>query len=180
MTVFVALLRGINVSGHNKIAMNDLRDLIESLPAEEVATYLQSGNVVFRASGADPVRLADAIEDRIRKKMGLEVPVMVRTDTEFDQVAGHNPLSHGHDPAQLHVTFLAHRPDRDRVAAAVTAAANAAPDTFEVVDRVAYLHCPNGYGRTKLNNTFFEKKLGVGATTRNWRTVTTLAQMLHA
>jgi uncharacterized protein (DUF1697 family) len=180
MARFVALLRGVNVSGHNPMSMADLRSLLETLPAAEVATYLQSGNVVFSSEAADPDALADAIASRIRSETGLEVTVLVRTAEEFARVARANPFLAGDpdgDGPGLHVTFLTEPPEDSRVASLTSAVDAYAPDSFRIVERQVYLHCPNGYGRTKLNNSFFEKKLARPATTRNWRTVTALAAM---
>jgi uncharacterized protein (DUF1697 family) len=178
---FIALLRGINVSGHNPLAMADLRGLLETLPAGDVATYLQSGNAVFSTEAADPEALAGAIAGRIRSETGMEVTVLVRTAEDWARVAGSNPFLAGHPEGdvsrRLLVTFLSQAPDDDRVAALTSAADAYAPDTFRVMGREVYLSCPNGYGRTKLNNSFFEKKVATPATTRNWRTVTALAEM---
>jgi uncharacterized protein (DUF1697 family) len=175
---FVALLRGINVSGHNPLAMKDLRALVEALPAEDVATYLQSGNVVFTCTESDPDVLAEALTTRIREAKGLEVTVLVLPAAELGRVADANPFLDGEgDHSRLYVTFLATSPDPTRVAALEQVADAAAPDSFRLGSDAVYLSCPNGYGRTKLNNALFEKKLGVAATTRNWRTVTALIEM---
>jgi len=178
--VYVALLRGINLAGHNAVPMKDLRLLFEALPADSVTTYLQSGNVVFRSGVEDPGRLATAVEQGLRAERGLDVSVLVRPADDVDRVAAANPFlgdRDERDASTLHVTFLAALPEPARVAAMESAAAAAAPDALRVGEREVYLWCPNGYGRTKLNNAFFEKKLAMVATTRNWRTVTTLAGM---
>ncbi|MDQ1418687.1 MAG: hypothetical protein QOJ52_649 [Acidimicrobiaceae bacterium] len=177
MTVYIAMLRGINVTGHNKVAMKDLRALFEALPAEDVKTYVQSGNVVFESHAVDATGIALAAEARIRTRLGLTVTVVVRTSDEFNEVLSGNPLLADRDPAFMHVTFLAASPDGDRVAALEAGGEVGAPDEFRLLGRQVYLYCPNGYGRTKLNNAFFERKLAVAATTRNWRTVTNLAAL---
>ncbi|MDQ1377324.1 MAG: hypothetical protein QOE15_1497, partial [Acidimicrobiaceae bacterium] len=92
MTVYVAMLRGINVTGHNKVAMKDLRALFEALPAEDVKTYVQSGNVVFESHAVDATGIARAAEARIRTRLGLTVTVVVRTSDEFNEVLSGNPL----------------------------------------------------------------------------------------
>ena len=179
MTTYVALLRAVNLGRRNKVSMADLRAVFATLGAENVTTYLQSGNVVFRSSGATVVELTSAIEQAIRRDLGLDVTVLLRTNAELEKVQARNPFVHGGaDPTQLHVTFLAGKPDsagvrrldRDGVA----------PDEFHVAGREVYVHCPNGYGRTKLTNAYFEKRLGVAATTRNWKTVTKLAELASA
>ena len=171
---WVALLRGINLGPRNKISMADLKELFADLGAEDVETYVQSGNVLFRSSDArdDLVR---AIENEIDKRLGLQVTVLLRTDAELAKLVADNPFGEDEPEAtKLHVTFLAERPDRSRAAALDEE--QFAPDRFRVTPDAVYLHCPNGYGRSKLSNAFFEKQLGVAATTRNWRTVTTLAE----
>jgi uncharacterized protein (DUF1697 family) len=172
---YVALLRGINLGARNKVAMADLRALFEALGAEDVSTYVQSGNVVF-TSCAGATELTGRIEQRIRADLGLDVKVLVRTQSELAKVAAGNPFGGGdRDVTKLHVTFLAEKPDRPRVRGLDQDLA--APDELRVVGREVYLHCPNGYGRSKLTNAFFEKTFGVPATTRNWRTVSKLAEL---
>jgi uncharacterized protein (DUF1697 family) len=172
-TRYVALLRGINLGARNKLAMADLRTLVTELGAEDVETYVQSGNVVF-TSGSSAATLKRQIEERIRRDHGHEIAVLLRTRAELAKLVAGNPFPRaGKDPATLHVTFLADAPGRARIEAPGSGA-----DEFRIVRREVYLHCPNGYGRSKLSNAFFEKKLGVVATTRNWRTVTTLAQLV--
>jgi uncharacterized protein (DUF1697 family) len=167
----VALLRGINVGGARKVAMPELRSLFEALGHSDVTTYVQSGNVVFGAAGRrSPARLAADIEQRIAGDLGLEVTVLLRTPDDLKGVVDGNPfLGRATDVSTLHVTFLADEPDADAVGALDPD--HASPDRFEVVGREVYLHTPGGYGRTKLNNAFWERRFGTRATTRNWRTV---------
>ncbi len=178
LTTYVALLRGINLGARNKVSMSDLRALFESLGAEDVETYVQSGNVVFR-SGDDPATLTDAIQKRISSDLGLSVSVLVRTRQELAKAFAANPFANDNrEPTNLHVTFLAAKPEPGRVRK--LDAKRAEPDEFRVVGQEIYLHCPNGYGRSKLTNAYFEKQLGVAATTRNWKTVTKLAELVRA
>jgi uncharacterized protein (DUF1697 family) len=175
---YVALLRGINLGGHNKVSMADLRALVASLGAEDVATYVQSGNVIFK-SGDGPGNLIEALEKRIGRQLGLSVTVLLRTQPQLANVFAGNPFANaGRDSTKLHVTFLAEKPDRARFRELDPERAE--PDEFRVAGREIYLHCPNGYGRSKLTNAYFEKKLGVAATTRNWKTVTKLAELASA
>jgi uncharacterized protein (DUF1697 family) len=175
---YVALLRGINLGARNKVSMADLRALFGALGAEDVATYVQSGNVVFK-SGKRAGELVQAIEKRIRRDLGLSVTVVLRTEAQLARVLAGNPFANeGREPTTLHVTFLAEKPDRARVREVDPN--RAGPDEFRVVGREVYLHCPNGYGRTKLTNAYFEKQLSVAATTRNWRTVTSIAELAKA
>jgi uncharacterized protein (DUF1697 family) len=155
--------------------MGDLRALFADLGFEDVSTYVQSGNVVFKGAGGAE-KLGRAIEKGMKKDLGVEVPVLLRTRTELAKIVERNPfLRDGREPATLHVTFLTDKPARARVAELDPAAFGS--DELAIVGREVYLHCPNGYGRSKLTNAFFERRLGVGATTRNWKTVTTLAEL---
>ena len=167
MPTYVALLRGINVSGRNKIAMSDLRTAFEALGHADVRTYIQSGNVVFAATANATAGLEPAIEKGIATAFGLDVAVLVRTRAELATVLKRNPFG-----AEAYVTFLDVAPSRARVAELDPA--QYAPDEFAVHGREVFVRCPNGYGRTKINNSFFERKLAAKATTRNWKTVTTL------
>jgi uncharacterized protein (DUF1697 family) len=173
---YVALLRGINVGGHQKIRMADLRTLMERLGHVSVETYLQSGNAVFRSSRKSDAALASAMEEAIAAELGLTVSVLVRTGAELARVVDGTPYGdRGADMKQLHVAFLSAAP----TAAAVKKldAAQFAPDELEVAGREVYLHYPDGLGRSKLTNAVLERRLGVAATMRNWRTVTTLAEL---
>jgi uncharacterized protein (DUF1697 family) len=170
---YVALLRGINLGARNKLAMGDLRALVEALGGEDVQTYVQSGNVVF-TSGAAAGRLERGLSDELLRAHGLDVPVLVRSATELDTIVKKNPLVRtGADEKSLHVTFLEKKPRQALVKALDPSFSP--PDELRVTGREVYLLCPNGYGRSKLSNTFFEKRLDVIATTRNWRTVLALA-----
>jgi uncharacterized protein (DUF1697 family) len=171
----IALLRGINIGQHQRVSMPALRVLFEALDAEDVQTYVQSGNVVFKTRIPE-AELGSTITHRIRDDLGLGVVVVLRTPAALRKVIKANPfLKTGADVAKLHVTFLADSPDGARVRGLPDASGG--PDEFEVRGREVYVHCPGGYGTTKWNNMFFEKKLGVPATTRNWKTVTALAAL---
>jgi uncharacterized protein (DUF1697 family) len=154
------MLRGINVSGAKPVKMEALRASFEALGFTNVRTYVQSGNVVFAAKDRAAAPLAAKIVGRIKRDFGYDVPVLVLA---------------AFDPTKLHVTFLAG-------AAAVAGlkkmeGVTSGRDEFRCLGTSVYLHCPDGYGNTKLNNNAFERALAVGATTRNWKTVTTLAAM---
>src|SRR6202035_376534 len=154
MTIYVCMLRGINVGGQNKVSMSALRALFDSLEYRDVATYVQSGNVVFTRHAADENILAGAIEARIASEHGLTVPCVLRSGRELEQIIAVNPLlSGGRDMAKLHVTFLA----KEAQAALVDAVGEfrSPPDEFVIAGREVYLYCPAGYGVTKLNNTFW-------------------------
>ena len=177
MPTYAAMLRAINVTGRNKITMAALRDAFVELGYEGVATYIQSGNVVFETS-ARRAGLAPTIEDRIAREFGQSITVVLRTAKELESIVAHNPFLRRRnvDRAQLHVTFLASTPSRSAIAALTLPPG---PDELIVEGKDVYVSTPGGYGRTKLNNTFVERGLGV-ATTRNWNTVTKLCELTAA
>jgi uncharacterized protein (DUF1697 family) len=175
----VALVRAINVGARNRIAMADLRELLEGLGYGEVRTHLQSGNAVFTAPGmASPERLAREIEDALAAEVGLAAKVLVRTRSELERAIAANPLLDlAGDHARLLVTFLSHAPDRD--ALSELAPAEFEPDVFAVGEREVYTWYPQGVRATRLSNAFWERRLGVVATGRNWRTVTRLLELMN-
>jgi uncharacterized protein (DUF1697 family) len=174
-TTYAALLRGINLGSHKRIAMADLRALVEGLGCSDVRTYVQSGNAVFRSDlgAADAAR---AIERTIQKELDLEVTVVIRTARQLRDLVSNNPFARSKStPKTLYVTFLAGKPDRARVRKLVDESFE--PERFEIAGEDVYLDFPDGYGRVKLSNATLERRLGVTATTRNWRTVTALADL---
>lgn len=177
MHTLVSMIRGINVGGHKPLKMDQLRALHEALGFRGVRTYLQSGNAVFEAASGDADRHASAIERRILRDFGFEVAVCVRTSAELTAALRENPLTRSPvaDPKFLHATFLV------RHDAGVSLDGVDLPlakgEAAEMLGDTVYVYCPLGYGTTKINNTFFERKLGMGATTRNWQTVTALERM---
>lgn len=172
----VALLRGINVGGNNKLPMRDLAAIFEALGCRDVRTYIQSGNVVARAPASTVASLSEAVSKGIRDGFGLTVPVVLRTGAELASVVADNPfLAAGSDPTTLHVMFLRDVPTAAQVASLDTA--RSPGDAFAVRGRDVFLHCPNGFGRTKLTNEYFDRKLSTVSTVRNWKTVLTLLEM---
>src|ERR1700722_7628919 len=155
---FVALLRGINVAGKNPLPMSSLAQLFSAEGCEEVRTYIQSGNVIFRAGSDLAAQLRASIERRIADRFGYQVPILVRSDRELAGVLRANPFlgKPGVEEATLHVMFLADRPTLQQVAG--LAPARSPPDAFAVRGREVYLHCPNGFGRTKLTNRYFDAR----------------------
>lgn len=187
----IALLRGINVGGKNKLPMKALASFFEQAGCHDVRTYIQSGNVVYRA----PEDLAAEIPARVRQaitdEFGYSVPLVVRTTAELAAVVERNPFLASDsardepgqggpgkadpDPKTLHVAFLAERPTEAQVSALDP---DRSPgDTFRVLGREIYLHCPNGLARTKLTNAWFDSRLDTVSTMRNWRTTRKLLSM---
>lgn len=170
MMTYISLLRGINVSGQKKVPMAELKKLYESLGFQDVQTYIQSGNVVFKAE--EDRNLASLIEKRIHEHFGFEVPVLILTRGDLVQILSENPFVISHSIDSLHVTMLSQMPDNELLSRVV--AINSGEDEYVVVGKNIYLNCPEGYGRTKLTNNFFESKLKCKATTRNWKTMLAL------
>ncbi len=176
MERYVALLRGVNV-GNTRLAMADLRRLVTGLGHEDVKTYLQSGNVAFTSPPTKAEILAEGIERVITAELGLTVPVLVRSGTELAAVADGNPYAGKQDdPTRLLVAFLSAAPTAARVAGLTVPAGENLE--YAVAGREVFLHYPDGgYGRTKFTNAYLEKKLGVVATTRNWKSVCALRDL---
>lgn len=171
----VALLRGINLGSTNRVSMSHLRELVGGLGYDDVETLVQSGNVVF--SGDDSAEAAAArIEKALRTETGLDVPVIGRSGPELAAVVERSPFAAEiDDPRSHHVVFLERVPD-DGLAQTVDRE-RYLPETFEVDDREVYVLYPNEAGRARLTHAFWERRLGVKATARNWNTVLRLAEM---
>jgi uncharacterized protein (DUF1697 family) len=174
----IALLRGINVGGHNRLPMATLRELFVAAGASEVATYIQSGNVVFAA----PARLAGAIATEVRAaieaELGLEIPLVVRTAAAFAKVARAHPfLDAVPEPKLAMVGFLDRKPSASK-RASFDPAARSPGDRVELRGQEVYLGFPSGSGRSKLDAAWLDRSLGVTSTWRNWLTVEKLAQMV--
>lgn len=177
METIISILRGINLGSHNKIPMPELKTLYEKAGFKNVATYIQSGNVVFSADKPDLHSLPDKIQQLIFKKYKFNVPVIVRTVDEMQSVVDNNPMlkNKSMDIEKLHVTFLSDKPQKEHLEK--MAAYQYKPDEYIIGGKEIFVFCPNGYGNTKLSNNFFESKLKVTATTRNWRTVNELLRI---
>ena len=180
MPIYIAMLRGINVSGQKLVKMEKLPASLAELGLGAVQTYIQSGNIVFQAAKQSPEKLAEKISGKIQRDFGFAVPVLVRTADEMAAVMLANPFlkDAGIDTAWLHVTFLAD--DAPPTAENSLAGLAAKPERFHVSRREIYLFLPDGYGDTKLANGAIEKKLSVPATTRNWKTVNALLAMCRS
>lgn len=175
MTAYVALLRGVNVGG-NTLKMSWLREACEQIGLKRVQTYVQSGNVIF-SSPLSAAKLEQSLKEMIDQQTRLPVAVTVRSAAELEGIITANPFlkQNGIDVTKLHVTFLAKavaRPALDKLDGLA-----GTRDQYRLIGREIYLHCPINYGKTRLSNNAIEKVLAVGATTRNWKTVTTLHQM---
>ena len=176
MPTYIAMLRGINVSGQKKIKMADLRSHLSNGGLSDVETYIQSGNIVFR-SDHDPRVLEDTIHQIIEDHYGFDVPTMVRLLEEFQYVLSNNPLlkDPAKDHGRLYITFLDEVPSKEKVEALKEF--DYSPEEYVIKDRVVFFYSPHGYGKAKMSNNFFEDKLKVRATSRNWKTVSVLYEM---
>jgi uncharacterized protein (DUF1697 family) len=170
MTTYVALLRGINVGGNNKVPMADLRPLVESLGYSDVRTYIQSGNVVFKSR---PKLTAHALESAITERFGLAITVVLRTSDALAQAIHAMPFP-AVEAKSVHVGFMANRPEPARVAG--LDAAPFLPEEFAIIGSEVFLHLPTGMARTKLPS-YLDRQLKVATTLRNWATVTKLAEL---
>ncbi|MEV4948762.1 DUF1697 domain-containing protein [Streptomyces sp. NPDC053755] len=182
-TTYAALLRGINVSGHRKVPMAELRSLLEELGHRDVRTYLQSGNAVFTTDADD--RSEDALrqdlEDAVERHFGFRVDCLVRDADYLAAVADACPFPAAElEGRQLHVTYFSERVDPERLAGIDQAAF--LPEEFRLGDRALYLYAPDGLGRSKLAEALSRPGLtkGVVATSRNWNTVAKLVELTRA
>jgi uncharacterized protein (DUF1697 family) len=173
----VALLRGINVGGNNMLPMKELAKMFADAACTDVRTYIQSGNVIFNKPGS-AAGIADRIAASIEKRFGFRVPVILRTAEELRKTIRDNPfLAAGVDAKALHVYFLAEAPNARAIAGLDPA--RSAGDAFQVRGQEIYLHLPNGMGRSKLTNAYFDSKLSTTCTARNWATVLRLSEMME-
>jgi uncharacterized protein (DUF1697 family) len=176
----MAMLRGVNVGG-NTLKMDWLRNACEEIGLRDVKTYVQSGNIVF-TSRLSAAKLAQALKATVDAQTRLPVTVVVRSAAELAKTVAGNPFlkQKGVDIAKLHVTFLGKAVKPAKPALERLDALAGSRDQYRVAGSEIYLHCPLNYGQTKLSNTAIEKVLAVGATTRNWKTATTLLGMAEA
>ena len=175
MTKHISLLRGINVGGKRKILMADLKALYAKLGFKNVVSYIQSGNVIFEAKEKDQVKIEEKIYTALKKAYEFEVPVVVRSAEEMEAIIANNPFTVNSEEKSLHVTFLKEIPCMEHLEKIATF--DYPPDKFKIVGKDVYIFCVGKYHKSKLTNSFFEKKLNVGTTTRNWKTVNKLLEL---
>ncbi|MFV2060760.1 MAG: DUF1697 domain-containing protein [Gammaproteobacteria bacterium] len=175
---YISLLRGVNVSGKNKIKMPELKFLYESLDLKNVETYIQSGNVIFETKDKSISNIKSLIENTIKNKFKFKVPVEIRTKLDLKNIIKNNPfgtIDLENEGTKVLVTFLATKPNKDKITDLNKYVK--LPEKLNIKGKEVYLYCPNGYGKSKLSNTFIEKKLEVAATTRNWKSVVKLYEL---
>jgi uncharacterized protein (DUF1697 family) len=189
MATHVALLRGINVGGRNKVPMADLREVVAALGHTGVTTYIQSGNVLFSTADTDTAKLAAALESAIEDRFGLWSSVVVLSRDELAGVLAACPYQDEPNPRLVHVVFLNAEPHPDLLgrieAAASAAAAKGSRDAVQAAGRALYVHTPDGFGKSELAQDLFrivtppskQKKQALAATARNWATATKLLSL---
>ena len=177
MTIQIALLRGVNVGGHNAVAMSQLRDLLTQLGFESARSLLQSGNLVFRGDSRTDADLERWLEAEADKRLGLHADFLIRSAKEWREVVARNPFRKEaeRDPSHLVVMFLKSATNAKGVKA--VQAAIAGSEIIRADGRHLYIVYPDGIGRSRLTNALLEKKLGIRGTARNWSTVLKLAAM---
>ena len=171
MARYISILRGINVGGNRKILMADLKSLFGKLGFSNVQTFIQSGNVIFEAEELKTSDLELRIQEVIAETFDFDIPVIVRSAEEMAESIANNPFWKEKDPDidRLHLTFLKELPAPERLDKLI--GMEFRPDRFQIIGKDAFIFCSGGYSDSKLTNQFFESKLGVSATTRNWKTV---------
>ncbi|NVO19619.1 MAG: DUF1697 domain-containing protein [Bacteroidetes bacterium] len=176
--MYVALLRGINVSGSKIIKMEDLRACMAKSGFRNISTYIQSGNILFESENMTDVELETRIGSAILNDFGFQVPVEIISKAKLKQILQENPFLKDINTSidSLHLTILSAAPSPDLFNKLMPLEDDM--DSCIFIDECIYLKCPNGYGRTKFTNTFFEKKLKLNATTRNWKTMAKLGELI--
>ena len=173
MRTYIVLLRGINVSGKNKLPMADLRQILNDLGFKNVQTYIQSGNIILE-SNKTKTAISKLVKDGIIIKFGYTVPVIVKTIPEWETAIENYPFSIENEKI-IAFTFLDRKPETSEIELK-----NLGDDEFKIHDDIVYIYCPNGFGKSKITNNLFEKKLKVTATTRNLRTTLKLLELAKA
>jgi uncharacterized protein (DUF1697 family) len=175
MQILISLLRGVNMAGHNNIKMTDLEALFKKLGFTDVETFIQSGNVIFKdPEDKQPLEIVAKVEEAILKKFKLKIPVLIRTEGDLKDVISCNPFSVevNFNPEKLAVVFLYELPREEQIEKVRNI--DYPPDKFKIKGKEIFIYCPNGFGKTKLYTNFFENKMKVIGTARNWKTINTL------
>jgi uncharacterized protein (DUF1697 family) len=172
----VALMRGINVGGKNKLPMKELIELFVDVGCRDVRSYIQSGNVLFSGDAGLAARVRNEVPRRINDHFGYRVPVILRTAKELRDAADRHPfVAEATDTKHLHIGFLAETPADDAITSLDPARSSV--DSFEVIGSEVFFRVPGGMARTKLTSDYFDRRLGTIMTVRNWRTVNKLLEM---
>jgi len=177
MDTCITMLRGINMTGHITIKMIRLSDLFRQIGYTDAETYIQSGNIIFTCHNGNINDITSGIRNAILSEFNLNIAVIIRTSDELKRIISANPFLRepGFDPSKMAVLFLEQKPS-DAQVMKVTGI-DYLPDKFYINGSEIYVYCPNGFGKTKLYTNFFEAKMKVTGTARNWRTINKLLEM---
>jgi len=179
MTKYISILRGINVGTGRKVPMSELKKICENMGLQNVQTYIQSGNILFELANPETILvLENRLQQAFSGTFGFDIPVLIRTDREWVESIAQNPFlkEESADIDRLHLTCLKEIPSPELVEK--IRLFQFLPDRYEVIGRDVFIFCAAGYGTSKLVNSFFESKLKTSATTRNWKTVMKLNEMV--
>lgn len=174
MHKYIAFLRGINVSGQKKVPMAELRELLSKSGLENVKTYIQSGNVIFQTSEGNKLTLEQTIHKSIENHFGFNVPILIKTPNEIQDILSRCPFLK-EEKENSYFTLLNDKPEQTFIDA--VSKESYPNETFHITDTCVYFFCSTGYGKAKCNNNFFERKLKVVATTRNYKTMLKLLSL---
>ena len=191
MPAVIALLRAVNVGGHNNVRMEEVRTLFAALGCKNVQTYLQSGNVVFSTSKPSPSQVAAELQTAINEALGIETIIIPRTPADLRAIIANNPFAEGIasgaiDPSKLMVAYFQSRPSDDVCEKAARRGLESSkqsgkqPDEIRFHGREAYIYYPNGLGKATFNWSAFERGSKIPATARNWTTTLKLLELSEA
>ena len=178
MQTYISFLRSVNMAGHNLIKMTELAKLFIDLGFGDAKTYIQSGNVIFTNDREESASsLSENLEKAILKKFNLPIYVMTRKKTDLWNLGACNPylIEPDFDPSKMAVIFLHETPLDSQIQK--VSEVNFPPDKFKIIGDEIFIYCPNGFARTKLYTGFFERKMNVIGTARNWKTITTILNL---
>lgn len=177
MNTYIAFLRAINVGGYRKIKMKDLREMLEKMGLKNVRTYIQSGNVVFDSDESDPKILETSIEQQILSDFGHDVPVMIRTDKQLQELIDKNPFEAKEvDPFKLYVTFFLETPPQKKQEELISLTSDIEKFTFLNGDLFALID-KKTIKKVNFSNAYIERIIGIPGTNRNWKTVNKMVEM---
>jgi len=177
VNTYITMLRGVNMTGHNTIKMTRLVDMFRQQGYSDAETYIQSGNIVFSCRNSSIDNVSSGIRKAILSEFSLDIAVITRTPDEIKKIIAVNPFLEepGFDPSKMAVVFLELKPSEEQILK--VAGIDYPPDKFRIIGSEIYIYCPNGFGRTKLYTNFFEAKMKVTGTARNWTMVNKLLEM---
>ena len=178
MQTYISFLRGLNMAGHNSVRMTDLVTLYRDEGYKDAETYIQSGNVVFRdLADLTAPAISTKIEKAIHEKFNYEIAILIRTIDEMKKLISANPFLkiEKFDPSKMAVLLLSEKATTAQIQKVINI--SYPPDEFRIIGSEIFIYCPNGFGRTKLYSNFFEKKMNVTGTARNWNTINKLLEI---